>query len=590
MIIGRARPFLFLFVFLFSILFLTSCSNSPSFWFWGTIEAEEVKVISESSGRLTSLNFREGDEVKAGTELCSIEDQNLQWKLEQARQAMYQAQAQLKKAKNGASEEEIGIAQANLEYVQALLEGAEKAYALSQEIYDFQSPGELKIAQAQNQYDLALLNFNDAQKKLEQAKKVGKSLPLLQAEAELEKARLEFLKAEQEFKAATSTSTSPELLKAKAALEAAKAREISAEAQLNIAQNSSGDPDILEAEALVEACRIKLEQAKNSRDYALRSGNPAQIDQSEFQVQLAQLELQEAQRKLELVQFEGEDFYLEKAKAEFEAASSALEEAEAVYQAVLSKGVQAHIEAAEQAYQTALKALNLAQANYTLALGQADPIELSYLSAKENLETCQKVLEETKKVVDFKAEERAQLQKSQTELESLRAKLKEAQFAFEQIKKGASSEDIDALKAALGQTEAAFNLAQDLVNKCRVKAPIDGVVIEKYVSLGDTVSPGAAICSLADLDKLFVRIYLNETEIGRVYLNQEVKVKVDAYPDREFKGTVVYISPKAQFTPKNVQTSEQRTFLTFSVKILISDPEHLLRIGIPADVFIPKSN
>jgi HlyD family secretion protein len=92
--------------------------------------------------------------------------------------------------------------------------------------------------------------------------------------------------------------------------------------------------------------------------------------------------------------------------------------------------------------------------------------------------------------------------------------------------------------------------------------------------------------SLADLDHLFLYIYLAQDQIGWAQLGQNVTVKVDAYPTQSFSGNVTYISPKAQFTPKNVQTREQRTVLTFAAKIEIADPQHLLRIGIPADVLL----
>lgn len=574
----------------FLVPFISSCSDSRELHFWGTIEAEEVKVVSEGSGRITALNVEEGDEVHSDQTLCSIEDDTLVWKMEEARAAMNQAQAQLKKAESGATSEEMGIAEANLEYVQALLKGAEQAYSLAQEVYDFQAPREIKLAQAQNQYDLAVLSFNDAQKRLEGEKKLGKTLSLIQAEADLEQAKLNFLKAEQAYKAATATPTSPELIAAKAALEEAKAKKITAEAQLQAAEASNGNPDILEAQAAYDAAKIKLEEAQTMRDYAQRSGNSAQIDQAEYQVQLAQIELQEAQRKLEMAQAEGSDYFLNKARAEYQAACAALQQAQATYDALLAKGFDYHIQEARQAYQAASKALSLAQANYTIALNQADPVELAYLTAKENMETAEKILENTKQVVDFKAEERAQLDKAKADRDALQAQLKQAQENLEKVKKGAAPEDIEALKSAVAQTEAAFNLAQDLVQKCTVKSPIAGVILEKYVNLGDSVDIGSALFSLANLDNLYVNIYLDEKEVGKVRLNQEVKVKVDAYPEKEFKGKVVYISPKAQFTPKNVQTVEQRTFLTFAVKVQISDPEHLLKIGIPADVFLHSSD
>jgi multidrug resistance efflux pump len=566
-----------------SFALLCACGNGQS-TFWGTIEADEVKVISEVTGKVRSLEVQEGSQVIQGQVLCSVEDINASWRLDQAKAAMDAAKAQLEKAKNGAAEEDLAIARANLEYVQALLKGSQEELKIAQETYDFTAPYDLQVTQAESQLAIAKLNFEDAQKKLDEVQKLGKSLSLIQAEAQLEEARLNFLKSQDLYTSATATPTAPDILQAKAALEAARAQFLAAEAQLKGAEAAEGNPDIQKAQDYYDACKIKLEQAENARDYAKRSSNPAQLDQAEYQVQLAEIELREAERNLKMAQAAGDTSYLDRARAEYSAAQAALDQTQAAYDVLLAKGSDYHIKEAKQAYEAASKALDLTQANYNIALAQADPLELAYLTAKENYNLALKSLENVLKISQFKGEERASLEKARTDVESLEAQQKIAQGNLQKLEKGTRGEDIQALEANLAQTEASYNLALQLLRKTSVQAPVSGVILEKYINLGDTINQGSALFSLADLDHLYLKVYVEEAEIGKVKLNQEVKVKVDAYPDRSFPGKVVYISPKAQFTPKNVQTKEQRTILTFSVKVTIEDPEHLLKIGVPADV------
>ena len=354
-------------------------------------------------------------------------------------------------------------------------------------------------------------------------------------------------------------------------------------------QAAGKDPEISRAEAAVEAAKIKLEAAKSARDYAAR-GNPAQLDQAEFQVQLAEIEVREAERQLKMVQAVSENYYLERAKTQVNLAQKTFEQAKAAFDALQSSGPSAHLVEAQKAYDAALELLHLAEANYQIALGQADPLELTYLTAKENYDLAQKNVAGLEKMLQFRAEEEAQVQKAQTEKEALYAQLAVAQEQLKKIEKGTREEDIDALKASLAQTEAALKIAQEMVAKCSVESPIDGFVLERSVSPGEAVNAGTVLFTIADLDQLFVKVYLAETDIGLLRLDQRVKIRVDAYPDRFFEGVVVYLSPKAQFTPKNVQTREQRTVLTFACKVKINDPDHLLRIGIPADVIIDSSN
>jgi len=158
--------------------------------------------------------------------------------------------------------------------------------------------------------------------------------------------------------------------------------------------------------------------------------------------------------------------------------------------------------------------------------------------------------------------------------------------ALNKVRRLARPEEIQAAEARLAQARAAADLLAKQIADSTVVAPAGGIVTHKAVEAGELVAPGATIFTLADLDSVYVMIYVTELEIGRIKLGGGVEVRIDAFPDRPFTGTITYISPEAEFTPKNVQTKEDRVKLVFGVKVEIPNPEGLLKPGLPADAVI----
>ena len=143
--------------------------------------------------------------------------------------------------------------------------------------------------------------------------------------------------------------------------------------------------------------------------------------------------------------------------------------------------------------------------------------------------------------------------------------------------------------AAEGQVEAALGAlagAEKRLADAAVRAPMDGVVVLKIREPGETVAPGQPVVRLADLDHMWLEMFVPETELDRVKLGQEAEVRIDANPSKAYAGRVTEIAQEAEFTPKNVQTKEQRTKLVFGVKIEVENPEHELKPGMPADARI----
>lgn len=155
--------------------------------------------------------------------------------------------------------------------------------------------------------------------------------------------------------------------------------------------------------------------------------------------------------------------------------------------------------------------------------------------------------------------------------------------ALNKVRRLARPEEIQAAEARLAQARAAADLLTKTISDCTITAPAGGIVTHKAVEAGELVTPGATVVTLTELDSVYVVIYVTETEMGRVRLGDAVEVRIDAFRDRAFAGKITYISPEAEFTPKNVQTKEDRVKLVFGVKVEIENKDGLLKPGLPAD-------
>jgi HlyD family secretion protein len=136
------------------------------------------------------------------------------------------------------------------------------------------------------------------------------------------------------------------------------------------------------------------------------------------------------------------------------------------------------------------------------------------------------------------------------------------------------------------QILATNHLLQNQETDAYIVAPLTGVILKKYHERGEFVVPGMALFRIADLAKVWLKIYISEAQLGHVKLNQKADICVDSFPDKPFTGRVVWISPKAEFTPKNVQTQEARLNLVYAVKVEMENQAQQLKIGMPADVEI----
>jgi HlyD family secretion protein len=150
---------------------------------------------------------------------------------------------------------------------------------------------------------------------------------------------------------------------------------------------------------------------------------------------------------------------------------------------------------------------------------------------------------------------------------------------------GPRPERIDAQRAAVAAAQATVQQINAMLGNAVIHAPFDGVVTVKDREIGETVSPGAPVLTVTNLDDRWVRIYIPETRIGAVHLGEGATITADTYKGRVYRGAVSFIASEAEFTPKNVQTKDERVKLVYAVKVRItSDSTYDLKPGIPADV------
>jgi membrane fusion protein YbhG len=144
----------------------------------------------------------------------------------------------------------------------------------------------------------------------------------------------------------------------------------------------------------------------------------------------------------------------------------------------------------------------------------------------------------------------------------------------------------DDADARLVLTKAALALAQKAVNDCYITSPINGTVTNKVMEVGDLATPGSIVVTVTRLDTVILTIYVSEVELGRLKLGASAEVTTDASRKLVLPGKIVFISPVAEFTPKNIQTREDRVKLVFAVKVEIPNPDGILKPGMPADATI----
>lgn len=217
--------------------------------------------------------------------------------------------------------------------------------------------------------------------------------------------------------------------------------------------------------------------------------------------------------------------------------------------------------------------IRLAEENFKQA-------EANFLLAKSNYEKFLR-LKESQSI------SQKQFDEIENQFQIAKSRYTQATESLEKIKQLFRPEEIKQAEANLRKATANVKLLKKMLSDCFVVSPINGTIIKKFVEKGEVVAPGTPLLKLASTDTMEMKVYIPETELGKIKLGQEITIYTDSYSNKEYKGKVVFISNEAEFTPKNIQTKDERISLVFAVKLKLPNPNKELKAGMPADARIP---
>lgn len=211
-------------------------------------------------------------------------------------------------------------------------------------------------------------------------------------------------------------------------------------------------------------------------------------------------------------------------------------------------------------------------------------------AAKASFEMARAQCERTKEKYDliWEGPRKETIEAARSQVAEARAALQVAEAT--RLKAQELRKELETARAQVGVARADLDLAETLLTETRLHAPLSGVVLSKNMERGEIALPGSSLLTLGDLKKVWLRAYINETDLGRVTVGQSAEIFTDTYPDKAYRGRLSFISSKAEFTPKQIQTKEERVRLVYRVKIDVDNPLMELKSGMPADARIIMGN
>ena len=250
-----------------------------------------------------------------------------------------------------------------------------------------------------------------------------------------------------------------------------------------------------------------------------------------------------------------------------------------------SRELAARVDAAEAAL--AATEARLAELNQGTRPQDLAAAESAVRAATERVAEAERDAARAATLFEGGAVSRQAMQRAATMHDLAQADHEQASQRLALLQEGPRVETIQAQRSMVQQAAAQVALAEATFDNSVISAPFAGVVTTRHREPGEAVGAGSPVVTLLDPDDRWVRIYVREDAVGRVQLGLAAEIRSDTYPDRVYQGEVIFIGAEAEFTPRNVQTTEERTKLVYPVKVRITgDPDFELKPGIPADVTI----
>lgn len=531
----------------------------------GTIEANEVQVGAPRGARLLEYRVREGEKVTQGQVIAVLENRDVQNQLQQAQSGARAAEARLQEVRRGPREEEVQAAGAQVDQARAGLEGAQRALNTAQEAYRSRP---------------ALRQARDA------------------ARAQRETAEAQLAAAE------TGLTTAEEMVRL---AEREQGPSVQLRQNLVVAEQQARN-----SESALRAASAQRTRVEESAPQAVRAAQ-ALVDQAGSAVDLARQDLQHSTEDLQVLRFLVSQRAIParrqaEAEARAQAARERLEQAEAALRQADAglrqanagapaerTAAQAQVEQAESAVDAGRRALALAREAANLNLmadverqkvtGQREQARAALRSARAALDGARRSAENAERAYNQALAERQDVSTARQAVETARAQLEAAEAQLTLRRKGPPRDVVAQAEAQVDQARTALNQARILVEQSNITSPINGVVSEQTARPGELVAPGAVIATVVNLDEVFLTLYVPASQAARLQTGMDAEVSAPALP-APVQGDVTFISSEPEFTPRTVQTPEERERLVQQVRVTLPNPRGVLKPGMPADATI----
>ncbi|MDR7482210.1 MAG: efflux RND transporter periplasmic adaptor subunit [Armatimonadota bacterium] len=347
------------------------------------------------------------------------------------------------------------------------------------------------------------------------------------------------------------------------------------------------DAQVAQADAGVAAARTRLAQAQAALR-AQRTQAAAALAQAEAAAQAAAAQVPQASEALRLQEDQARQ-QVAQARAAVAAAEAAQAAARATREAVRAnlekgRGDLARAQALFREGAVAAQATDAARATVEALAAQEQAAAAQEAVAAQQVEQARAALalaEAIRRQIAIRRQDVAIAQARQAQAAAAAAGARSGRDLVAQ-----RQQEVAAAQAAVTSAEAALRYTRALRANAVLRSPIDGVVLARAVEPGEVVAAGTSLLSVADLRRVWLRVFVPEAQLGRLRPGAPAQVFVDAFPGRPFAGTVSEIADQAEFTPRNVQTREERVKLVFGVRITLENPAGLLKPGMPADARI----
>lgn len=242
-------------------------------------------------------------------------------------------------------------------------------------------------------------------------------------------------------------------------------------------------------------------------------------------------------------------------------------------------------------YNQALANYQSAEAKYrTILQGvrEEDKAQLREIvrQAQVNFENAKKDYERIKNLYETQSISQKTFDDAELRMRVAETQLKSAQENLQKAQRGPLKSEIEAVKAQMDAAKYQVDLLKKKIDDSRIIATANGYISLINFEEGELVPAGALITKLINIDEVFLKIYIPEVQLGKIQYGQEAEVRVDAFPNETFSGKIAFISSEAEFTPKNIQTKDERVKLVYAVKIKIDNKDHRLKEGMLCDVII----